>query len=308
MKRRIPVLCALALLATSGGDLNAQIKASEEATLSQTIDGTTISMRYARPSRRGRAVLFGELMPWGERWTPGANVATTLRTDHDIRLDGHEVLAGSYSVWIDLRESGPWQLVLDPDTTLFHTEHPADADAQIRFDVMPGTGPEHETLLWSVDSVRATGGVLRMRWGTTVVSLDLRVPMSQRVESTAEEAGAVVGAWEGTTRPVPEAGMSESRLRLELRYAAETKLLIGEFSFSDAKGAANPPFSLMFLPVADGIFTAGWGENGEVWEVIPWFVEFARGEDGTFTSLAIRDGESDEVVMEARRVDARGAR
>jgi hypothetical protein len=301
MRLRLPVLL-LTLSGASGGDLHAQIKASEEATFSQTIDGTTISMRYARPSRRGRAVLFGDLMPWGERWTPGANVATTFRTDHDIHLDGHEIPTGSYSVWIDLRESGPWQLVLDPDTTLFHTEHPEDADSQIRFDVTPGTGQELETLLWSVDSVRASGGILRMRWGTTVVSMDLRVPMSQRVESTAEEAGAVTGVWDGTTETIPEVGLFESRFRLELRYATDTRLLTGEFSFPGGQSSDNASFSLIFLPVAEGIFTAGWGENGELWEVIPWFVEFERGDDGTFAAFKIRDSESDEKVMEARRV------
>lgn len=301
MRRLVIVLPVLALLAASGAPGAAQLKASEEATFSQTIDGTTISMRYARPSRRGRAVLFGELMPWGERWTPGANVATTLWTDHDISLAGHEIPTGSYSVWIDLRESGPWQLVLDPDTTLFHTEHPKDRDEQIRFDVAAGTGPETETLLWSVDSIRATRGVLRMRWGTTVVSMDLTVPMSQRVESTPEEAAGVVGAWEGNARAQPEVGIPESRFRMEVRYAPGTKRLTGEFSLLDEKFADAPPFTLMLLPVADGIFTAGWGENGELWEVIPWFLEFERGDAEAFAAVVIRDSETDAKLMEATR-------
>jgi len=302
MRQLVIVIGFVALLAAGGAPLDAQLKASEEATFSQTIDGTTISMRYARPSRRGRAVLFGELMPWGERWTPGANLATTLRTDHDISLDDHEIPTGSYSVWIDLRESGPWQLVLDPDTTLFHTEHPGDRDEQIRFDVERSTGPETETLLWSVDSIRATRGVLRMRWGTTVISMDLTVPMSQRVESTPEEAGAVTGAWEGTAQAQPEVGIPESGFRMVVRYAPDTKRLTGEFSFRDGNSADAPSFTLILLPVADGIFTAGWGENGELWEVIPWFLEFERGDADAFAAVVIRDGETDEKVMEARRV------
>jgi len=302
MKGLVALVPVLTLVAIPGGPLDAQLKASEEATFSQTIDGTTISMRYARPSRRGRAVLFGEQMPWGERWTPGANLATTFRTDHDISLDGNGVPSGSYSVWLDLRESGAWQLVLDPDTTLFHTQHPEDADDQIRFDVTPGTGPEVETLLWSVDSVRATGGVLRMRWGTTVVSMDLRVPMSQRVECTPEEAAGVVGAWEGTARAMPEEGLAASGFHLEVRYAPDTKRLTGEFRFAVEGNADETSFSLMLLPVAEGIFTAGWGENGELWEVIPWFLELERGDAGIFTAFAIRDSESDEKVMEASRV------
>jgi len=39
--------------------LEAQIRASELGTVSQTIDGTVISVEYSRPRARGRASLFG---------------------------------------------------------------------------------------------------------------------------------------------------------------------------------------------------------------------------------------------------------
>ena len=37
---------------------------------------------------RGRDSLFGKVVTWGEHWTPGANWATTIDVDHDIRLNG----------------------------------------------------------------------------------------------------------------------------------------------------------------------------------------------------------------------------
>jgi hypothetical protein len=298
----------VALSAFPGTPLRAQVMASEESTFSQTIDGTVISLRYARPSRRGRAVLFGEQMPWGERWTPGANLATTLRTSKDIRLDGHPVPAGAYSLWIDLRESAPWQLVLDPDTTRFHTDPPQDSDGQVRFDVVPAEGPELETLLWSVDSVRATGGILRMQWGTTVVSVSLEVPMSQRITTTQQEADAVVGAWDGAEPAHPERGTPETHFRLEVAYTADTGLLTGTILYLDGGGAGSDPFDILLLPVADGIFTAGWGENGELWETIPWFIEFTPGDDGAYRSVEFRDEETDDVIMSAHRVRAGAGR
>ncbi len=295
------VVLGAAMAAAGAPALDAQVMASEEATFSQTIDGTVISMRYARPSRRGRAVLFGEQMPWGERWTPGANTATTLRTDHDITLDGHEVPAGSYSVWMDLRESGPWQVVLDPDTTLFHMAHPPDSDTQLRFEVTPTTGPELETLLWSVDSVRATGGVLRMHWGTTVVSMPLKVPSSRRLTATPEEAAAVVGSWSGAAQADSTTGMEAGSLTFDVTYASPSGVLSGSIRFLDGPMATQPAWEILLLPVADGVFTAGWGEDGELWETIPWFLEFARGDDGSFTSLEVRDQDSDAIVMTVGR-------
>ena len=99
----------------------AQVKASEISTMSQVIDGTTITMQYSRPRVRGRDPLFGtEVVHWGEVWTPGANWATTLETDKAITLDGHAVRKGKYSVWFVVRQSGDWTMVLDPKWKIFH--------------------------------------------------------------------------------------------------------------------------------------------------------------------------------------------
>ena len=54
----------------------AQIRASERALLAQTIDGTTLTLDFARPRVRGRDSIFGGQVYWTEVWTPGANMAT----------------------------------------------------------------------------------------------------------------------------------------------------------------------------------------------------------------------------------------
>src|SRR5512143_914055 len=107
-------LLAAGLVAGSVPDLSAQIRASELATVSQVIDGTEIKLEYSRPRARGRDSLFGGEVKWNEVWTPGANYATTLEINRDIRLDGHPVSKGKYSVWLVVRQSGPWTMMLDP--------------------------------------------------------------------------------------------------------------------------------------------------------------------------------------------------
>ena len=77
----------------------AQIRASERATVSQTVDGTVITVDFARPRRRGRAQVFGEEVKWEEIWTPGANMATTLELSKPVQINGHPVAKGKYSVW-----------------------------------------------------------------------------------------------------------------------------------------------------------------------------------------------------------------
>lgn len=132
---RVPLATALpliiVLLLSMPG--SAQIRASERAIMSQVIDGTRIEIDYARLRLRGRDPIFGKVVHCGEVWTPGANWATTLNGSKAIRLDGHDVPAGKYSVWLVVREAGPWTMVLDPDHFRFHMDPPDSATTQIRF-------------------------------------------------------------------------------------------------------------------------------------------------------------------------------
>ena len=58
-----------------------------------------VTINYARPRARGRSPLFGKVVRWGDTWTPGANWATTLEVSREVRLDGHPIPKGKYSVW-----------------------------------------------------------------------------------------------------------------------------------------------------------------------------------------------------------------
>jgi len=105
--------------------LSAQIRASEIGVMSQTIDGTKLTVEYSRPRARGRDPLFGtKAVQWDEVWTPGANYATTLEVDRNIKLNGKSVPKGKYSVWMVVKKTGDWTMVLDPRVRLYHMEHP----------------------------------------------------------------------------------------------------------------------------------------------------------------------------------------
>ena len=75
---------AIALVTALPAGAQAQVMASEHGMVQQRVDGTTITIEYYRPQRRGRDNLFGGVVKWGSTWTPGANWATTLDVDHDV--------------------------------------------------------------------------------------------------------------------------------------------------------------------------------------------------------------------------------
>ena len=170
----------------------AQMRASERASVSQTLDGTTITVEYGRPRARGRE-LFGSEVPWGKVWT-GANWATTIDVNRDITIGGRPLHHGRYSVWLQV-QPGDWTAIFDREPHRFHTNPPAETSDQVRFPVTPGTGPRVETLTWSFPEYRATATTLQMAWGTTTVSLPIEVQSSRPLTVTAEFASRYTGTF-----------------------------------------------------------------------------------------------------------------
>src|SRR5258705_9098979 len=160
-------LLSLALSLVTATDLHAQIRASEIGTFTQMIDGTKISMSYSRPRGRGRDPLFGNVkaVHWDKVWTPGANYATTIEVNRPVTLDGHAVKAGTYSVWMVVKQSGTWTMVLDPKVRIYHMQPPDSNATQIRFPVKTHDAPYLDVLTWSMPERRSNGGMLSTQLG-----------------------------------------------------------------------------------------------------------------------------------------------
>jgi hypothetical protein len=148
---------------------------SEHAVAAQTVAGTTITVEYYRPLARGRDSLFGKVVKWGDHWTPGANWATTIEVDRDVRLNSAPLPKGRYAVWAFV-EPDRWRLELRRTWHKFHVPPPGDsADVQLRLDVKPESGPMTDILTFDFPLVQPASTTLRFRWGTVVVPLEIAV-------------------------------------------------------------------------------------------------------------------------------------
>lgn len=64
---------------------------------SVTLSGKTISVHYSKPFMRGRAI-WGVVVPFDSVWRTGANSATSLTTDADLRIGGVMIPRGAYTL------------------------------------------------------------------------------------------------------------------------------------------------------------------------------------------------------------------
>jgi hypothetical protein len=186
---------------------SAQARASERATVSQVVAGTTIALDYSRPVARGRT-LFGDsgVVRWAQKWTPGANWATTIEVDRDVKIDGQPLPKGKYSIWLTPQKApAAWTLSFSRAARQFHTRHPKAEDEQLRLSVKPEqVGMHMETLLWYLPVVTPDGATLRMHWGSTAVSVQVGVDMPRVVMLPSDELPKYVGTY--ATKVTPRNG------------------------------------------------------------------------------------------------------
>ncbi|NIP81172.1 MAG: DUF2911 domain-containing protein [Gemmatimonadetes bacterium] len=287
---------AATTLATVPVPATAQIRASESGRVAQTVDGTTLEIAYSRPSARGRA-LFGELVPWDVVWTPGANWATTLETDRDIRLNGVAVPAGKYTVWMIPRE-GPWTLTLNPNPKLFHFQKPDSTDEQIHVAVEPEPAPHREMLTWSFPAVSGDGAVLEMAWGETRIPVGVVVQPTRPVTLTAEERAPYLGHY--AMKMVEGIGWPEDG---PLEVFEKDGMLRARWPFP-----FHPGDELEFdlVPAGPDRFSAGLYRDGELFNVEPGGTfEFDVDDDGSSTYVRLR-GIEGSVFGQGPRSDAPG--
>ena len=279
---------AVALAALLGLQLaqpaEAQIRGSEKGSVSQTIDGTTITVEYSRPTARGRD-LFGALVPWDIVWTPGANWATTLETDKDIQINGVEVAAGAYSVWMTPRQ-GTWTLTLNDNPEFFHFQKPDPSLGKYNIDIEAESANHMEMLTFTFPHVSGDAATLAFHWGETMVPMDILVEPSQPVILTADERAQFIGTYAlSEIAPIP-GWTPEAELRIT---EGEDGMLRGWMSFTIHPEDAN---DFDMIPAGMNRFSPGLYQQGKLFNVEPAVAfEFELGDDGKAATVVLRGGE-----------------
>jgi hypothetical protein len=259
----------------------AQIRASERGSVSQTVDGTVMTVDYGRPQARGRDSLFGTVVTRDEVWTPGANMSTTFRVNRDVTVGGKALPAGKYSVWLVSDPASAWVLYFNKDTMLFHTAHPRPATMALAVPVPHTTTGEHvEVLTFDFPQVSPMHAQLRLRWGTTTVPIEIGIaPSAPKITLTAEQMAPYLGTY-GVTFPGRNGGRSP-----------EMKLAI-----VNAKGSlrgimdqpGGQPMELEYLPTdTPHRFMPAFLKDGKIYDVEVAPVEFdvVNGRATGFTTV-----------------------
>ena len=151
--------------------------ASQRGRVDQTVAFTDISVVYGRPVARGRT-LFGDsaLVKWDVVWHPGADSATRVTFSRDVKLEGRDVKAGEYSVWLIPHANKPWTFILNRAAHVYHQPYPGEASDLLRLDVTAERGAHMESLAYYFPVVLRDEAVMRIHWGDMIVPVRFKAP------------------------------------------------------------------------------------------------------------------------------------
>jgi hypothetical protein len=246
-------IAALCLAASCAQPVAAQPRGSERSTVNQVVNGTNVTLDFARPVARGRDNLFGGVVHWGEMWTPGANWATTFEVDGPVRLNGHEVPAGKYSVWMQPREGEAWAVILNREWRLYHDAPVPEESVFLTLAVQPQQGAHMEALNWYVNALSPRSATLRMHWGPTFVALDIETDEFTWSPLPAAERASYLGDYAFDTRDPTTGGP----LQVTIGVLEEDGRIVGRWG--------RAPIAL--IPVGGGEFRVGFLRDGALFDV-----------------------------------------
>ena len=178
------------MLALASHHTHAQVPGLPNPSATQTIDqeiglGHAI-VTYSRPNVKDRKI-FGGLVPFGTVWRTGANTATEITFSEDVKLEGHNVPAGTYSLFT-IPDKDQWTIILNKAVKDWGAYSYKPENDLLRFTVKPAhIHDKHETLAIQFANSTTSSADLQIVWDYTVVSVRVTVDDDARITATIEE-------------------------------------------------------------------------------------------------------------------------
>ena len=141
--------------------------ASTRDTVKATLGNAQLWVDYGRPALRGRNVWVNGVL--GDSiWRTGANAATQLHTDAEIRIGGVTVPPGTYTLWTATTPLG-LRLIINKQFGQWGTEYHPDRDlARVALtESQEGISAERFTI--AIDPL----GMMSLQWGTRKLSVPI---------------------------------------------------------------------------------------------------------------------------------------
>ncbi len=149
-------------------------RGSQQATVSQRIGISDISITYSRPSVKEREI-WGKLVPYGMNnlgfgtskaapWRAGADENTTITFSHDAEVEGKPIKAGTYGFHIEVKPNNKATIILSHDINSWGSYYYDASKDALRADIEMVNVPHHELLTFNFNDVQTNSAIASLAW------------------------------------------------------------------------------------------------------------------------------------------------
>ena len=179
-------LSALILAATLS---NAQVRTpspSPGASITQVVGVTDLSVKYSRPSMKGREI-FGKLLPFDKVWRTGANQPTLFEISNDIMVEGQKLMAGKYAL-LSIPGATEFTVIFSKNAGSNEQNYKMEEDAlRVKVKSVELPTPMQSFGIGFSDITDSTANMY-FAWDKTRVPMKLSVETTAIVESSIDKA------------------------------------------------------------------------------------------------------------------------
>ena len=165
---------------------------NQHAQISQWIGPVKVSIEYHSPNVHGgggsdrTGHIWGELVRYGffdegygpshaTPWRVGANESTTISFSHDVEVEGHAIKAGTYALFLELEENGPWTWIFSMNPGWGSYQYDPKYDV-LRVQAIPQDAPYTEYMTFNFDERRPDSAVVTLQWEKKRLAFKIGVP------------------------------------------------------------------------------------------------------------------------------------
>ena len=168
MKRTLNTLLLVAITMIGMNACAQNSKPSPALTATGKAGNANITINYGAPSVKGRKI-WGELVPYGKVWRTGANDATTIELDADVKIEGQALAKGKYSLFT-IPEANEWTIIINKNPKQWGAYSYKQEEDVLRVKVKPAASASFNEVL----KYEISGGKVNILWENLAVAFSVK--------------------------------------------------------------------------------------------------------------------------------------
>lgn len=166
---------------------------NQKSKVTQFIGPVEVSIAYSSPDVTGpngedrTGKIWGEVAHFGfidqgfgtskaAPWRAGANENTVFTVSHDVKIEGKELKAGTYGLFLAVAKEGAYTWIFSKNSSSWGSYFYDAKEDALRVDVMPEAAPHKEWLTFGFEDRLPSSAKAYLRWEKKRIPFKIEVP------------------------------------------------------------------------------------------------------------------------------------